>query len=236
MAGETVILECNTSLLVTTTPIRNLRFEWMRLSGGSLPRDRFRFSQNRQTMVISNLTIADGQVYLCIVQSSETFEAFTLFYRLNVNRKVWFNIFELIIILMNWHRESHGVARMCHAYCHGTSWRECNSSLPGNRTACPKDNMEQRQYWCHFSREWDQRSCGCPRWRWDVDNQRSNEGRQWCLQLLCTELDCWVRLQFYGLHWCHSRSPKWVSEHAPPLLTCEWLSCAPVDLRVIILC
>lgn len=89
LVGDTAVLECNTSLIVTTS--RNLTFRWMIFGGGSLP-EKARFTQNNQTLILSNLTLEDNQVYECLVVALDTvqLEFFVLRYPLNVFGKPTF--------------------------------------------------------------------------------------------------------------------------------------------------
>ena len=80
--GETAVIECNVSQLVSTAEMFEIR--WQTLVGGSIPLDRATFTQNNQTLVITNLTIADSQLYQCSILAPETLDRFRLTYRLNV--------------------------------------------------------------------------------------------------------------------------------------------------------
>ena len=80
LVGDTAVLECNTSIVVSS--VQNFTFMWRLVSGASLP-DKARFTQNMQTLILSNLTIQDSQQYQCIVISNNG-EFFGLIYTLNV--------------------------------------------------------------------------------------------------------------------------------------------------------
>ena len=81
LVGDTAVLECNTSGLVTTS--RDFTFQWSNLAGGSLP-EKARFTQNRQTLILSNLTFEDNQQYRCVISPVGTDELFAVIYTLNV--------------------------------------------------------------------------------------------------------------------------------------------------------
>lgn len=81
LVGGTAVLECNTSIIVTAS--NNLTFAWSILAGGSLP-EKTRFTQNRQTLILSNLTLEDNQMYQCLVLAPDTGEFYALTYPLNV--------------------------------------------------------------------------------------------------------------------------------------------------------
>ena len=80
LVGDIAVLECNTSLVVSSA--QNLTFLWRLTAGGSLP-DKARFTQNMQTLIITNLTIQDNQQYLCTV-ITESGDFYGLIYPLNV--------------------------------------------------------------------------------------------------------------------------------------------------------
>lgn len=80
LIGDTAVLECNTSILVTTS--QNFTFRWTTVGGGSLP-EKARFTQNNQTLILDNLTLEDNQLYECLV-IIDTGEFFSLTYPVNV--------------------------------------------------------------------------------------------------------------------------------------------------------
>ena len=82
LVGETAILECNVSLVVSTA--REFAFDWGLAGGGRLPAERTTFTQNKQTLILTNLTIQDSQLYFCDVFAPSTFDFFRINYRLNV--------------------------------------------------------------------------------------------------------------------------------------------------------
>ena len=82
LVGETAVLECDTSVIVSTA--QDFMYRWSLLGGSSLPLERITFTQNSQTLVITNLTIEDSQVYLCRVIAPATNDFFALGYRLSV--------------------------------------------------------------------------------------------------------------------------------------------------------
>lgn len=80
--GETAVLECNVSLVVSTAEV--FEVQWMSQFGTSLNLDRIVFTQNNQTLIIANVTLADSQLYRCAIQAPSTGDTFILLYRLNV--------------------------------------------------------------------------------------------------------------------------------------------------------
>ena len=84
--GGTAVLECSTSILSTTA--REFTFEWDREFGISLPLERIHFSQNRQTLVLTDITTEDSNLFLCRVSAPATNERFLIIYRINVFGKL----------------------------------------------------------------------------------------------------------------------------------------------------
>ena len=84
--GGTAVLECSPSILSTTA--REFTFEWDRGIGISLPLERILFSQNRQTLVLTDLTIDDSTPFRCRVFAPATNEFFRINYRINVFGKL----------------------------------------------------------------------------------------------------------------------------------------------------
>lgn len=82
LVGETAVLECNVSLVVTAA--REFIFDWGLTGGGNLPMERITFTQNKQTLILTNLTIQDSQLYFCDVFAPATFDFFRINYGLNV--------------------------------------------------------------------------------------------------------------------------------------------------------
>ena len=87
LVGDTAVLECNTSIIVTTST--NLVFMWSIREGGSLPAKAL-FTQNNQTLILSNLTLEDNQMYRCLVVAPDTGEFYALTYPLSVFGKSTF--------------------------------------------------------------------------------------------------------------------------------------------------
>lgn len=87
LVGDTAVLECNTSVIVTTST--NLMFMWSIRGGGSLP-EKAVFTQNNQTLILSNLTLEDNQMYRCLVIARDAGEFFALTYPLSVFGKSTF--------------------------------------------------------------------------------------------------------------------------------------------------
>lgn len=83
LVGDTAVLECDASLGTNISASRNLVFEWELLGGAMFP-DKARFTQNMQTLILTNLTIEDNQRYLCIVRDPGSGDFFGLVYPLNV--------------------------------------------------------------------------------------------------------------------------------------------------------
>jgi hypothetical protein len=56
---------------------------WSIREGGSLP-EKAVFTQNNQTLILSNLTLEDNQMYQCLVIALDTGSFFALIYPLSV--------------------------------------------------------------------------------------------------------------------------------------------------------
>lgn len=82
LVGETAVVECNVSLVVTTA--QEFRFRWMLATGGPLPLERIDFTQNNQALILKNLTIQDSQLFFCDVFAPATNDLFRILYRINV--------------------------------------------------------------------------------------------------------------------------------------------------------